>query len=130
MDNFWFGFSIPTAVPKGRPRATKTGQIYTPKETVDAEFYVGTCAKAARRGPMDAESLLHLDLAFYGTQADIDNLVKLVMDGMNGVVYKDDKQVISLTASVHRKGPTKSVIKVGRVLQQLTIDSAASSGQT
>ena len=29
---------------------------------------------------------------------DIDNLVKFVLDGVNGLVYKDDKQVVKLVA--------------------------------
>lgn len=29
---------------------------------------------------------------------DIDNIVKAIMDGLNGTAYKDDKQVISLVA--------------------------------
>lgn len=30
---------------------------------------------------------------------DLDNLLKLVLDGLNGVAYIDDKQIIELTAS-------------------------------
>ena len=32
---------------------------------------------------------------------DLDNLVKAVTDGMNGVMYKDDSQIIGLTAGKH-----------------------------
>lgn len=34
----------------------------------------------------------------YTKKPDIDNLVKGVMDAMNGLVYKDDNQVISINA--------------------------------
>lgn len=42
-----------------------------------------------------------------GVRGDIDNIVKSIFDGLNGVVWKDDKQVESLQAvfvGVPRKG--------------------------
>ena len=30
------------------------------------------------------------------TSPDIDNLVKFILDGMNGLIYKDDAQVVKL----------------------------------
>lgn len=30
---------------------------------------------------------------------DIDNLVKVVLDGLNGLAYKDDKQIVALEAA-------------------------------
>ena len=30
---------------------------------------------------------------------DIDNVIKSVLDGLNGVAYEDDKQVVKLTAN-------------------------------
>lgn len=35
----------------------------------------------------------------HAQRPDIDNLVKAAMDAMNGVLYDDDKQVVSLSAS-------------------------------
>src|SRR5699024_11717686 len=32
---------------------------------------------------------------------DIDNLVKSVTDGMNGIMYEDDSQIVGLTAGKH-----------------------------
>jgi Holliday junction resolvase RusA-like endonuclease len=37
---------------------------------------------------------------------DIDNLVKLVLDALNGVAWLDDQQVVSLVASVFRRQAT------------------------
>lgn len=34
-------------------------------------------------------------------KVDVDNLVKTVMDSLNGVVWKDDDQVIELKAKKH-----------------------------
>mmetsp|Transcript_9790 Transcript_9790/g.17008 ORF Transcript_9790/g.17008 Transcript_9790/m.17008 type:complete len:137 (+) Transcript_9790:124-534(+) len=43
--------------------------------------------------------ILRDDAAFwYMRKADIDNLCKEVLDSMNGVIYSDDHQVVSITA--------------------------------
>ena len=43
---------------------------------------------------------LKIDAPQYkGTKADIDNIAKLYIDAMNGVFYKDDCQIVNLTAS-------------------------------
>ncbi|KAL7525213.1 hypothetical protein ACHAXR_000904 [Thalassiosira sp. AJA248-18] len=34
----------------------------------------------------------------YNTRSDVDNLAKFVMDSLNGIVYDDDRQVVSLNA--------------------------------
>lgn len=33
------------------------------------------------------------------TKPDIDNIIKAVLDGLNGVAFKDDKQVTSIKAT-------------------------------
>lgn len=44
----------------------------------------------------DAYRFLSSDGLIYPLKGDIDNLAKSVLDGMNNVVYKDDKQVAHL----------------------------------
>lgn len=39
----------------------------------------------------------YIDLVAHHTRKDCDNLVKLVMDAGNGILYDDDKQVVQLT---------------------------------
>lgn len=81
-------------VPKGRPRHGN-GNTYTPRRTKQAEDTVGWTLRSLWRGPADADSLFMLTLWFHvsAIKADIDNLLKLVMDSGNGIVWADDRQV-------------------------------------
>lgn len=117
-------FTVPgIARGKGRPRATTRGgfvSMYTDKQTV---AYERKCAVYARRA-MDEPTLLEGPLslsievrigipkswskkqranAASGvfppiTRSDIDNFCKVIMDGLNGVVWADDNQVVELYA--------------------------------
>lgn len=104
-------------VPKKRPRFTKTGRTYTPKETMTYEAEVAKIAKAA----MGSSEPLETPVAAYvyinyaippsytkkRTEAclkglerpkrhDVDNVAKAILDACNGIVYLDDVQVVSL----------------------------------
>lgn len=96
-------------IPKGRPRfSTVTHTTYTPKRTADYEDAVAWHYKAydgtMHKGP------LQLTVRFYfrGDKSkphtkvpDLDNLLKALMDAINGVAWEDDKQVTSIIASKH-----------------------------
>lgn len=89
------------AVPKGRPRFTRSGHVYTPKTTKDWEAKV----KAAwvEKYP-DVKLTLPLQCWIYVTGAhvakkDVDNLAKSILDGLNGVAFNDDSQVYELHVS-------------------------------
>jgi Holliday junction resolvase RusA-like endonuclease len=99
---------------KGRPRLTKTGHTYTPKQTVDYEKAI----REAYTGPCFEDGMLSVKLRFTmsGTEimiekvglnpnvdqpnsrlrGDIDNYAKSVLDALNGVAYKDDRQIVCL----------------------------------
>ena len=91
-------------VPKARPRVIN-GHPYTPKTTRDWEELVGWQAKIAMAGKPPLEAELGVTLYFRGAHgsADLDNLVKAVLDGMNGIVYRDDKLISKLTAEKRRR---------------------------
>ena len=112
-------FTIPgVARGKQRPRATRQGRVYTPKETVNQEAYIKMLAATAMRGfapfggPLEATFNISVaipksfarrdrELALKGekwptSKPDIDNVVKLLCDAMNGVCYHDDKQIVDL----------------------------------
>lgn len=118
------GFTVP-GVPRGkaRPRFVRaTGHAYTPEETRSYEGMIRFAAAEAMKtslfdAPFDkavsvniiakfappasysakkrARALSHL----YRTgKPDIDQIVKVTLDGMNGVVYNDDAAVCYVTA--------------------------------
>ena len=125
---------------KQRPRFKRIGQFvktYTPEETVNYENLVKyNCQEAMAELNFDGwfndeplevfvlscyeipksyskkrnEDALHSRL-FPTKKPDIDNLLKIVLDSLNGVAYHDDVQVIS--AHVDKKfakSPTTKVI--------------------
>lgn len=116
-------FTIPgQPVGKGRPRVGKVGgfsRLYTPEKTVSYESLVGYSAAQAMAGQglIEAPVFVTMDIrvqipaswsrkkqeaARHGahwpaTKPDIDNVEKAIFDGMNGVVWKDDVQVVKVT---------------------------------
>ena len=103
---------------KARARFTKTGHAYTPQKTVDYENEIAIKAKQA----MGSSEPLKTAVAVYvyanyaipvsysnnrkeaclnhferpTKKPDADNICKAVCDALNGIVYKDDAQVVSL----------------------------------
>ena len=111
-------FTIPgNPVGKGRPRATTINgmaRMYTPKKTASYETLVVMAYTQAGgvklEGPMRMaiEATFEMPLSWYikkrkatdGTfcekKIDADNIAKVVCDGLNGVAYHDDRQVVEL----------------------------------
>jgi Holliday junction resolvase RusA-like endonuclease len=108
---------------KGRPRfAHRTGHVYTPTETRKYEMALRMTAERvmARTKPLDGplsvvvEALFPIpeswsrrqfDRAVAGAvlptgRPDVDNILKM-LDALNGVVWNDDKQIV--TASIRKR---------------------------
>ena len=120
-------FFVPGApVGKGRPRAARRGTgvvMFTPEKTAGYEALVAAAASNAMRaeagslftGPLEAVlemripipvswSKAHKAAALAGAELptskpDIDNVVKAILDACNGVVFRDDAQVVMLVAT-------------------------------
>lgn len=115
-----FEFTIP-GPPKGkaRPRVVNN-HAYTPEATVQYERLVRACwEKAAGDWMAEKDQPVALYVSAYypvpeshtkkqkerelrnyvlpTKKPDIDNIVKIIMDGLNGVAYHDDKQVVEVT---------------------------------
>jgi len=119
-------FTIPgKPVPKQRARAGAGGRFYTPGPTRKYERAVHLCALDARQKYMAEHGFRHawpLDarysieaLATWGDARprDLDNLLKSLCDGGNGVLWKDDSQIDRKTIS--RTLPEKAPRCVVRV---------------
>lgn len=100
---------------KERPRATMRGHVYTPAKTRAKETEIAAYAtvkmigKALFVGPLR----LHIDARMPGkatSRPDADNIGKLVMDALNGVVWGDDASVVDLRVTKrHAPEPGTSV---------------------
>ncbi len=90
-------FVIGKPVPKGRPRVVN-GHAYTPTRTKDWERKVSIVAKSIMLDKQPLDTALRVELAFSGARAnaDMDNLAKAVLDAGNGVLWRDDHQIIDL----------------------------------
>lgn len=96
---------------KARARVTfKNGKAsaYTPRQTQAAEETVAWMFRqAGGRGP-DAESTFGVFAVFFcGTRQrrDVDNMLKLILDGLNKVAWKDDAQVTEVSGRLTRGVP-------------------------
>lgn len=101
-------------VPKARPRFSRNGHVYTPKQTTDFESVLRWKFKELMHDNSNFFSkALSITIKFFlkppqstkrklpSVRPDIDNYAKAVLDSMNGIVFKDDCQVVQLVLSKH-----------------------------
>ena len=102
---------------KQRPKFGK-GFTYTPKKTVEYENYVKLIfqqkyGQPSLTGQIKANIKVYFDIPKSTSKVkkadmlsnivrptkkpDCDNIAKIILDSLNGIAYKDDKQVVSLT---------------------------------
>lgn len=105
--------------PKQRPRTVRSGgrvRTYTPKKTLEAERRIRDVAVVtmAKEKVKVTDKNVGIAITFYGARAnaDIDNLLKTVFDGLNGVVFADDKQVVQCSAEKKSDDTPRTVISV------------------
>ena len=110
-------FIIPgQPVAKARPRFTKNGHAYTPKKTEQYEARVAAIAHQCMNGdellagavqlnidayfeipgswPKWKQEMARQNMLWHTTKPDRDNVEKSIKDGLNGVVWRDDSQVV------------------------------------
>ena len=117
-----------TPVPKGRPRMTKSGHVYTPGTTRVWEITIQLATRAVMqsRSPTTLPCVVHVAAIFeypasvskkkarellkaggiHAIKPDLDNLVKAALDGISGATMAiyDDKQIIEVS-SFKKYGP-------------------------
>ncbi len=107
---------------KDRPRFTKQGGKYTPKKTTAYEKKIRDAyiAAADKEVYMDGQPVVVVVRVYKQvlkswsnkkkrrvidegipptTMPDVDNYLKIAMDGLNGLAYKDDRQVVNAIVS-------------------------------
>lgn len=110
MINIWYPVK-PKSAP--RPRVTKFG-TYNNSDYTSWKNGLKLLAKTKIKKPLETDIFLKIDFFFeipkswskskkesakwHNLKPDIDNLIKSVMDSFNGVVYKDDGQVVLIQA--------------------------------
>ena len=112
---------------KGRPRFTRKGFAYTPKETREAEGNMR--AQIVAQLPKDYTPLqeaISMRVVFVRTKpkstpkkviypttkGDLDNYIKTVLDSMNTVVFRDDAQIVHLLAIKKYGNPPMTIINM------------------
>jgi Holliday junction resolvase RusA-like endonuclease len=96
-------------VPKGRPRFTKFGHAYNPSKTRIYEQNVSVILKSLfKEKPL--EDATWVKMTFFlsrtktnkrllpTTKPDVDNISKAILDSANGILWSDDKLIVSLSA--------------------------------
>lgn len=100
-----YEFSIPgRPQAKERPRVRRDGRSYTAPNTAKAEKAIKEMYDGPKfTGPVaititftNDKTEVYIQDALWDSpvRADIDNLVKLVLDGLQGVAFEDDKRVV------------------------------------
>lgn len=109
-----------TPVGKQRPRLTNRGgfaRAYTPKKTQDYEALVRKCYLETERYRDNYVGAVEINVKIENlppastpkskkerlmqgewklTKPDIDNVLKSILDALNGIAFKDDSQVVSI----------------------------------
>lgn len=104
---------------KGRPRFARNGHTYTPSETVNYETLVKVSYQAQCEGCYDKDKMLCMTVMAYFNvpksasnkkreamlagrirptkKPDLDNILKIVADSLNGIAYYDDAQIVGIS---------------------------------
>lgn len=117
-------FTVPFVRGKGRPRFTRGGVAYTDVKTKDGERAIKKAFVEAAKAqspewdaatpyygsnpvsvfitthkPLPKSTPKRVRSAYDTTKPDLDNVQKLVLDGMNKKAFYDDSQVVQITAT-------------------------------
>lgn len=112
-------------VPKARPRFTRKGFCYTPKDTkIAEENLLAQAVKYAPEKPFDCAVEVHLKffkpkpkskpkkVKYWITKPDLDNFCKTILDSFNKVFWLDDSQVVKIVASKEYGEPARTEVQI------------------
>lgn len=129
---------------KGRPRFSKRGgfvQTYTPTKTKSYEELVAAeYIKQCGNITADRNNCIHMEiLACFGIpkstskanrlrmlmhlifplkKPDLDNIIKIIADALNGIAYKDDKQITRILAEKNYSDTPYVKVKITSIDQK------------
>lgn len=128
-----FEFIIPgEPVAKGRPKLSRYG-TYTPKKTKEYEEHIKQeWRKNGYREPLTGavmvDIVFHRSIQKSGSKAvkmarltgkvkptikpDLDNYIKAVLDGLNGLAWVDDSQIINISATKEYSMKPETVVLI------------------
>ena len=133
MFKFARNFIIPgEPVAKGRPKLSRYG-TYTPKKTKEYEEHIKQeWHKNGYKEPLTGAVMV--DITFYRSiqkssskaakmakltgkvkptvKPDLDNYIKAVLDGLNGLAWVDDSQIINISATKEYSLEPKTVVLI------------------
>lgn len=128
VPNKYIKFNVPGEPKgKGRPRFTKSGHTYTPKGTVDYEKLVKLSYRQQVGNTVFEKGVpLRIEVDVYfstpksvskktyekmiagavkpAKKPDVDNILKIIADALNGLAYHDDAQIVE--AAINKKYST------------------------
>jgi Holliday junction resolvase RusA-like endonuclease len=112
-------------VPKGRPRFTRQGRAYTPQRT---KIFESELSDLMREQSSCVESgSLKVEIIFYlrkpktvkrkypTVKPDLDNFIKGFCDAGNGILWEDDAQIVTMTASKQYADSGRIYLKITRI---------------
>ncbi len=103
----------------GVRRKVRNARTYTPEKTEDYETHLGWLLRRARVHRNDVDDL-GVRAIFYvkGRQRrDLDNLLKALLDAANGIVWRDDQQVVQIVSDLARNSDRPRIELVVYVVQ-------------
>ena len=125
-------FIIPgRPIGKARARVNRNGHCWTPDKTTDYERKIKMAYWTKYRNQMFAgDKALAIDIVLYYVRTknmskkkrmlaqkgilrplvkpDIDNVIKAILDGLNGLAFEDDKQIVQVTSEKWYDGTDKN----------------------
>jgi Holliday junction resolvase RusA-like endonuclease len=108
---YYLTFDIPTSTNKLYAR-TRKGVRLSDEARIYKEYASLTAAnqwhqKYNQYDPLKGD--ISVTYRFYGSNADWDNLCKVLGDSMNNIVWRDDVQIIEAHVYMFRKDPIRRV---------------------
>lgn len=103
----------------GRPYMSKEGKAFKEAIAVEARRSMG------KRKPLEGGVKVLIDFWFETARSDVDGPTKLVLDAMEGIVYKRDSQVLNYSVGKHKASDPRQIGLVMTIHEQPIAEEAS-----